>query len=442
MEPSRKRNHVASDGGTASSNKQKEKPPPEGAPKKIKQATNKGEGRNQQKSATKIKKPDSGYTLFFRHQKRMLKDAKESIADICEREVPSKGPSDRKLTVGSKALVKVVSNRWNNLQIMERLAWDTKAREQADEAEEKAKAEVIPTSHHETHDQQINSVVDRHDSFSSPPASALFSDGEERKPAAITLVENTATRQNLNEVSGQTIANHAPDQLFPHQMAQQEIPNRESFRIVLATLATMDPRFLEKILAIPIQTLEFLVAVKKALDAKESQNDVAGQSAAFTAQPQHQASSILPATQAQEPLSSLITNELITQILHQRTTNECDAASLSARTVLPVTTSQPFDIMNHASALPSHVLAAVRELYNRQYHPGFPTATSQSATASAAAAFPSQWPGQPSTNGPSTDPLLARTLAALAQAPNSHNNESSANLDAIIASLLQQGKQN
>mmetsp|Transcript_12255 Transcript_12255/g.25375 ORF Transcript_12255/g.25375 Transcript_12255/m.25375 type:complete len:238 (-) Transcript_12255:1817-2530(-) len=95
------------------------------APKRANSAPQQRKASSSTKKA-KAKKPDSGYTLFFRAQHSELTKSGEPIENIHEREVgPNPTPLNR-----NKALVKVISKRWNSLDIMSRLKYDTMAREE------------------------------------------------------------------------------------------------------------------------------------------------------------------------------------------------------------------------------------------------------------------------------------------------------------------------
>ena len=82
-----------------------------------------------QKRAKKAKKPDSGYSIFFRTQRQLLQESGESIEQAYEREVaPLSTLSDERHR--SKALVKLIAARWKRLNRMERMKYDALAEQQ------------------------------------------------------------------------------------------------------------------------------------------------------------------------------------------------------------------------------------------------------------------------------------------------------------------------
>ena len=77
----------------------------------------------------KRKKPDSGYSIFFRTQRQLLQESKESIEQAYEREVaPLSTLSDERHR--SKVLVKLIAARWKGLDRLGRMQYDILAEQQ------------------------------------------------------------------------------------------------------------------------------------------------------------------------------------------------------------------------------------------------------------------------------------------------------------------------
>ena len=77
----------------------------------------------------KRKKPDSGYSIFFRTQRQLLQESGETIEQAYEREV---APLSTLSDVGhrSKALVKLIAARWKRLDRLGRMQYDILAEQQ------------------------------------------------------------------------------------------------------------------------------------------------------------------------------------------------------------------------------------------------------------------------------------------------------------------------
>jgi len=207
--------------------------------------------QKKKKPKKKSKKPDSGYTLFFKSENAALSKSGEDIEAVHEREVRRGG----ELPPGfnrNKALVTVISHRWNNLDIMERLKWDTKAREEKEKAEaaaEKLDKEAPPTADDEESgaengdgsDEMSDSIENTDDGRKSPsPPIARSQGGDSTAPPR----SSKARRSSPSSASAAT-----PTAAGARKLDQAKI--------------NLDPQLLEQILAIPLQTLEQVVSYKK-----------------------------------------------------------------------------------------------------------------------------------------------------------------------------------
>mmetsp|Transcript_3857 Transcript_3857/g.8195 ORF Transcript_3857/g.8195 Transcript_3857/m.8195 type:complete len:604 (-) Transcript_3857:481-2292(-) len=273
-----------------------EPPPPKRPATGGRKSSSSGGGSKKKKSQSK--KPDSGYTFFFRHQHQELLDGDEAIESVFEREVQTVGkPSNR-----NKALVKVVSHRWNNLDLMERLKWETIARE----AREKSK----DSSQADEEDEEEEDDEQQHQSGDDLPSGAAAGTEGDSASGASQRGSHYATMEEDSKISASSFrrtAAGAADRsagtsglsaILPHflQTLREATRNNPHFGSSfqnapsaspqttgapgyqdegvnltdhLHRLSSIDPRVLEQILSFPTETLEVIVAFKRAAEATE-----------------------------------------------------------------------------------------------------------------------------------------------------------------------------
>ena len=115
--------------------------------------------RKRARKAGTTKKPDNGYTIFFKEEHQRLIEKDEALEVTYEREVASKPGNQQPFRNRNKALVKVISNRWNALDVVERLKYDAMAKVQKVERESRKEEESRFDFEQDTPEEQSTSSI-------------------------------------------------------------------------------------------------------------------------------------------------------------------------------------------------------------------------------------------------------------------------------------------
>ena len=239
----------------------------------------------------KAKKPDSGYSIFFRHERARLLESGDAIEDIFEKEV---APISTLETANqtNKALVKVIAKRWNNLNLSSRLRYETLAQQQKKKMEKRAQdTGIVQNRDEEVLTGRPSAVADADgkpratETTTQPQSAPLSSSAGGSAPAA-------TTQSSSFGASGMTSSSSTVEAVIQNVLALLgfNIPLSQSGTSSTASPSdSINPALLgslfqahTSVLQIAIDTLKIVLGLKQALENTTRQqsgpNTLVGQS--------------------------------------------------------------------------------------------------------------------------------------------------------------------